>query len=227
MTKLIKFSSVDILMKTLSSHVSNDLREALKINKMVSLSVPGGTTPSPFFDCLCNEDLEWQRVNILLSDERYLPENNIRSNTGLILKHLIQKKASLAKVVSFYDKTLSEEEFVNKNEPQMSALLPINVSILGMGEDMHTASLFPDSNELNDALKSDKTLHVVRPKSQPEARISLSGKALSSAKKTYVLILGEDKLNAYKMACSENSVKKAPIRVVFGSNTQVFWSNKV
>ena len=78
MTKLIKFSSINILMKTLSSHVSNDLREALKINKMVSLSVPGGTTPSPFFDCLCNEDLEWQRVNILLSDERYLPENNIR-----------------------------------------------------------------------------------------------------------------------------------------------------
>jgi len=145
----------------------------------------------------------------------------------LILKHLIQKKASLAKVVSFYDKNLSEEEFVNKNEPQMSSLLPINVSILGMGEDMHTASLFPDSNELTDALESDKTLHVVRPKSQPEARISLSGKALSSAKKTYVLILGEDKLNAYKMACSENSVKKAPIRVVFGSNTQVFWSNKV
>jgi 6-phosphogluconolactonase/glucosamine-6-phosphate isomerase/deaminase len=68
---------------------------------------------------------------------------------------------------------------------------------------------------------------VVRPKSQPEARISLSGKALSSAKKTYVLILGEDKLNAYKMACSENSAKKAPIRVVFGSNTQVFWANKV
>ena len=66
-------------------------------------------------------------------------------------------------------------------------------------------------------LNPDKTLHVVRPKSQPEARISLSGKALSSAKKTYILILGEDKLNAYdKWHVLESSEKKAPIRVVFG-----------
>ena len=214
-------------MKTLSNNISNDLRSHLKSNKSVNLAVSGGTSPSALYDYLCDEDLDWSRVIVFLSDERYLPENNARSNALLIKDHLIQKKASVAKFINFYDKNLSEEEFVNKNEPQMSKLLPINVSILGMGEDMHTASLFPDSNELTDALKSDKTLHVVRPKSQPEARISLSGKALSSAKKTYVLILGEDKLNAYKMACSENSVKKAPIRVVFGSNTQVFWSNKV
>lgn len=109
----------------------------------------------------------------------------------------------------------------------MNALLPINVSIVGMGEDMHTASLFPDSNELADALRSDKTLHVVRPNSQPEARISLSGKALASAFKTYVLILGEAKLKAYIKACTEKSAINAPIKVVFGNNTQVFWANKI
>ena len=227
MTKLTKFDSIDILMKTLSSYVSNDLRESLKNNKVVTLSVPGGTTPAPFFDYLCNEDLEWQRVNVLLSDERYLPEDNIRSNARLIAKHLIQKKASVARMVSFYNKNLSEEEFVIKYESQMSTLLPISVSILGMGEDMHTASLFPDSDELLDALKSDNTLHVVRPKSQPEARISLSGKALASAQKTYILILGENKLNAYKKAFSEKTVINAPIRVVFGSNTSVFWADKI
>jgi 6-phosphogluconolactonase len=163
----------------------------------------------------------------LLSDERYLPEDNIRSNARLIAKHLIQKKASVARMIGFYNKNLSEEEFVIKYESQMSTLLPINVSILGMGEDMHTASLFPDSDELLDALKSDNTLHVVRPKSQPEARISLSGKALASAHKTYILILGENKLNAYKKACSEKTEINAPIRVVFGSNTSVFWADKI
>ena len=136
-------------------------------------------------------------VNILLSDERYLSESNSRSNTGLIKKHLIQKKASKAKFISFYNENMTENEFVNENEFFMHDLLPINVSILGMGEDMHTASLFPDSNELNDALKSNKSLHVVRPRSQPEARISLSGKALASADKTYILILGQEKLKAY------------------------------
>jgi len=195
MTKLTKFDSIDILMKTLSSYVSNDLRESLKNNKVVTLSVPGGTTPAPFFDYLCNEDLEWQRVNVLLSDERYLPEDNIRSNARLIAKHLIQKKASVARMVSFYNKNLSEEEFVIKYESQMSTLLPISVSILGMGEDMHTASLFPDSDELLD--------------------------------KTYILILGENKLNAYKKACSEKTEINAPIRVVFGSNTSVFWADKI
>lgn len=101
MTKLIKFDSIDILMKALSTQVSNDLEESLKANKVVTLSVPGGTTPAPFFDYLCNEDIEWQRVNILLSDERYLPEDNKRSNAGLISKHLIQKKSFHCEINQF------------------------------------------------------------------------------------------------------------------------------
>ena len=227
MTKLIKFNTIDELMKSLSNQVANDLKDAINKNKIVTLSVPGGTTPAPFFDYLCEEDLDWSMVNILLSDERYLSESNSRSNTGLIKKHLIQKKASKAKFISFYNENMTENEFVNENGFFMHDLLPINVSILGMGEDMHTASLFPDSNELNDALKSNKSLHVVRPRSQPEARISLSGKALASADKTYILILGQEKLKAYDKACLEKSENNAPIRVAFGDNTKVYWADKI
>lgn len=227
MTKLIKFNSIDELMKSLSNQVANDLKDAISKNKIVTLSVPGGTTPAPLFDYLCEEDLDWTMITIFLSDERYLPENNSRSNAGLIKKHLIQKNASKARFISFYNKNMTENEFINKNEFLMHDLLPINVSILGMGEDMHTASLFPDSNELDDALKSNKTLHVVRPKSQPEARISLSGKALASADKTYILILGQQKLKAYDKACLEKSEINAPIRVAFGDNTKIYWADKI
>ena len=70
MTKLIKFNTIDELMKSLSNQVANDLKDAINKNKIVTLSVPGGTTPAPFFDYLCEEDLDWSMVNILLSDER-------------------------------------------------------------------------------------------------------------------------------------------------------------
>ena len=69
MTKLIKFDSIDVLMKTLSSNISNDLRIHLKNNKSVNLAVSGGTSPSALYDCLCEEDIDWSRVTIFLSDE--------------------------------------------------------------------------------------------------------------------------------------------------------------
>jgi 6-phosphogluconolactonase len=226
MTDFVEHNDVEHLMASLAQAVAEDLRAALDKNGTASISIPGGTTPAPFFDILCQQDLDWSGVKVLLSDERYVPEDSPRSNTSLVKRHLMQDKAAAAQLVAFYEASLSEDEFVAQSGASMNAFLPLDVSVLGMGADMHTASLFPDSAELADALSSDMPLHVVRPESQPEARITLSGPVLAKAGKTYVLIVGQNKRTAYDQACSENSALVAPIRTVFGENTKVFWADK-
>ena len=225
MTKLVKHNNIQQLMHGLSISVAKELRDSLKNKNFVSLSVPGGTTPAPFFDLLCKESLDWSRVRILLSDERYVPETNNRSNTTLVKRHLMQSNAAKAQLIRFYSPDQTEDEFVRQSVAYINTFMPIDVSVLGMGLDMHTASLFPDSAELADALSTSDSLYVVRPASQPEARITLSGRVLAQAVKTYILIIGQEKLAAYNLAMSKTSAMLAPIRTVFGNQTKVFWAD--
>ena len=225
MTMLVKHDSILKLMHGLSHSVATDLRDSLKNKNFVTLSVPGGSTPAPFFDLLCKESLDWSRVKILLSDERYVPESNNRSNTTLVKRHLMQSNAANAQLIRFYNPDQTEDEFVRQSVANMNTFMPIDVSILGMGLDMHTASLFPNSTELADALSTSEPLCVVRPACQPEARITLSGRVLAQATKTYILIIGQEKLAAYNLAMSESSAKLAPIRTVFGNQTKTFWAD--
>ena len=225
MTMLVKHDSILQLMHGLSHSVATDLRDSLKNKNFVTLSVPGGSTPAPFFDLLCKESLDWSRVKILLSDERYVPESNNRSNTTLVKRHLMQSNAANAQLIRFYNPDQTEDEFVRQSIANMNTFMPIDVSVLGMGLDMHTASLFPDSTELADALSTSEPLCVVRPACQPEVRITLSGRVLAQATKTYILIIGQEKLAAYNLAMSESSAMLAPIRTVFGNQTKTFWAN--
>ena len=95
--------------------------------------MPGGTTPAPFFDLLCKESLDWSRVRILLSDERYVPETNNRSNTTLVKRHLMQSNAAKAQLIRFYSPDQTEDEFVRQSIAYMNTFMPIDVSVLGMG----------------------------------------------------------------------------------------------
>jgi 6-phosphogluconolactonase len=226
MTQFVPFDSPDALMSGLALAVAQDLQVALENKPLITLAIPGGTTPAPFFDILAKAKLEWSRVRVMLTDERYLPEGNSRSNTGLVKRHLLQKNAAAAQMVPFYVSGVEVDDFVADHATVVADCLPIDVCVLGMGADMHTASLFPDSAELGDALVSERPLHVVRPASQPEARLTLTGSALASAAKTYVLIVGADKKAALERAQGETSSMVAPIRAVFGEHTSIYWADK-
>ncbi|GLQ34426.1 6-phosphogluconolactonase [Amylibacter marinus] len=222
---LNKFEDRAALMVGLAAQVAKDLRAALVQKERVSIAVPGGTTPAPFFDILCHEDLAWERVDVMLTDERFVPPTHARSNTALINARLITNAASSARVVPFYQAAERPEDVFTEISAGIDAALPLDICVLGMGADMHTASLFPDSAELADALASDAPVHVVRPASQPEARLTLTGRVLSAAVHKYVLIAGPEKLQALEQAQKVRDVMVAPIRVVLADpKTQVFFA---
>ena len=91
---IIEYADRDMLALDLAGRLASELNEALHHNDRVSLVVPGGTSPGPVFDDLCGAEVAWDRVDVALSDERWVPETSDRSNTRLIKDRLLMGSAA-------------------------------------------------------------------------------------------------------------------------------------
>ncbi len=208
------YADFEMMAINVAQKITGDLNAALGHQDRVLLAVPGGTTPGPIFDQLCAADLEWSRVDVILTDERWVPGDHPRSNTKLLKERLLVDRAAQATLLPLYVPTDQPEQGLPELLPGLEARLPIAVAVLGMGADMHTASLFPDSAELAAALAPDADALVpVRPDSQPEARVTLAAHVLNGAIRKHVVFKGADKRAALDQAMGLTP-SEAPIRAV-------------
>lgn len=221
--KFSEYPDRDLLAMDVASAMAGDLRMHLANNEHASLAVSGGTTPGPIFDDLCAADLAWDRVNVMATDERWVPMESTRSNARLIRERLLTDRAAAAQFLPFHVPSREPEDVLPELETQIAPHLPLCVALLGMGEDMHTASLFPGVAGLARALAADAPiLSVLRPDSQPEPRVSLSAPALNGALSKHLVIYGDAKKKALDMALSLPP-EQAPIQAVL-SETTVHWA---
>ena len=221
--KIEKYSDFDMMAIEVAQRIAGDLTVALHNADRAMLAVPGGTTPGPIFDDLCAADLDWSRVDVVLTDERWVPGDHPRSNTRLVRERLLVNRATAARMVPLYAETPEPEESLAGLMEAIEADLPIAVAVLGMGADMHTASLFPDSPDIAAALDANAPILLpVRPESQPEARITLSARVLNGALAKHVVFKGQDKMDALQEARTLPHVE-APIAAVLDGAT-VHWT---
>lgn len=217
--KIETYADFEMMAINVAQRIAGDLNASLIHSDRALLAVPGGTTPGPIFDDLCAADLDWSRVDIILTDERWVPGDHPRSNTKLLKERLLVNRAADATLLPLYVPTDAPEEGLPELIPSVEARLPIAVAVLGMGADMHTASLFPDSAELDAALAPNApALLPVRPASQPEARITLAAHVLNGAIHKHVVFKGKDKREALEKARSLPP-QQAPIRAVLDGAT--------
>ena len=87
--EFVEYPDRDLLVMSLANNLAGDLRNALSNQERVSFVVPGGTTPGPVFDMLCAADIDWDRVDLMLSDERWVPNVSDRSNTRLLEQRML------------------------------------------------------------------------------------------------------------------------------------------
>ncbi|SMO40201.1 6-phosphogluconolactonase [Ruegeria faecimaris] len=221
--KIQEYADRDMLAIDVANAIAGDLEAALLHHDLVSFAVPGGTTPGPVFDGLCAADLDWDRVRILPTDERCVPSDSDRANARLIQERLLTNRASVAQYVPLYLDGKDPESVLPEIESLIAPVLPLSVLMLGMGEDMHTASLFPGMDGLAAALDGHAPpLAVARPEVQPEARITLTAPVLDGALSKHLVIFGETKRKALDRAMSLHP-KEAPIAAVLGGMT-VHWA---
>lgn len=140
---LIEYADRDMLAIDVANNLAGELESALLHEETVSLAVPGGTTPGPIFDVLCAADLAWDRVRIMPTDERWVPQDHPRSNARLLTERLLVNRAAAAHLLPLFAPSETPDRVLADLESQLMPVLPISVLVLGMGDDMHTASLFP------------------------------------------------------------------------------------
>jgi 6-phosphogluconolactonase len=219
----IEYPDSDMMMIDLANQIAGDLNAALLHEESVCLAVPGGTTPGPLFDVLCAADLPWDRVDVMLTDERWVPSDSDRSNTKLIRERLLVNRAAAARLLPLYMEADQPEQVLGEMETMIAPELPIAVLLLGMGADMHTASLFPGAEKLSEGLAPDAPILMpIRATTTQETRVSLSARVLDGALRKHVVIIGAEKRAAFEKAQGLDAIE-APIRAVL-TGADVHWA---
>lgn len=223
-----EFPSRDALAEVLAAEVANSLQAAVQAKGHGLLAVSGGATPELFFRRLARQGIDWPSVVVTLCDERFVEPSSPRSNEGLVRRALLQGPAAQARFVPLFRPTETVEEAAAQAATAFAALpLPPDVAVLGMGEDGHTASFFPDSPDLVPALDAQATRPVmaVQAPSAGEPRLTLSLPVLAKAGRLILHIEGETKREAFDRALLSET--PPPIRTLIERAerpVEVFWA---
>lgn len=190
--------NVHSLADKLAETVAQRLQKRVDANGVASLVVSGGSTPAPVFERLSGIDLAWEKIQITLADERWVAPTEKDSNERLLRQTLLVDKASAASLVPLFQPDIKPELAVDSVGKAVAAMAqPFTVVILGMGNDGHTASLFPDAaeDELRSAMDPDNKaiVSILNPPSVAQARISLTRAALLNSDNRFLHITGEQK----------------------------------
>lgn len=208
----------------IAAHVADALRAAIAARGQASLAVSGGKSPIPMFEALREQALDWAKVTVVLVDERVVPRDHADSNTALVARHLLQGKAAEARFLPFFREVAPQlnaevlDALVLDASDRTAALpWPLDVVVLGMGEDAHTASLFPGAPGFARAIATDQRLAWVVPDTAPHARISFTLSALLAARELVLSIAGTSKLAVYRRA-AEKADETLPISLVLNQS---------
>lgn len=223
-----EFASSAELAKSLAAGVADRLRGAIDRRGAALIALSGGTTPGLFFRTLSRQDLDWSKVTATLVDERFVPASSPRSNAALVAENLLQNKAAAANFVGLFRPAGTVDQAAGQANKELKAFRwPLDVAVLGMGNDGHSASFFPDAEGLEEMLdtSSARTVLSVRAPSAGEPRLTLALPVLASAGLIVLHIEGPAKRGVIEMALQPDS--RLPVRAVFDHSRQpveIFWA---
>ena len=208
------FPSVRAALDALAAELVMSLRIGLALRGTASLAVPGGSTPVPLFQILRDAPLDWSRVDVTLTDERWVDEAHAASNASLVRRELLQGRARVARFHPLFD---GGPTAVRAALPVWRSLQPVprplDAVVLGMGEDGHFASLFPLNTGLRSALDpaSEPACVAMSAPTEPVSRISLNLAALCQARRLFLFVTGEKKRDVIRRAASQVGSSALPV----------------
>jgi 6-phosphogluconolactonase len=225
-----KFSDLEVLSRALADQIAASLKTAIAARGLASLVVSGGKSPIKLFEMLRTQELDWSRVCIALADERWVDPADPASNEMLVRDVLLKGSAAAARFLGLKNGAPTPDMgAVSAWETFARVPRPFDTVVLGMGDDGHTASLFPGSPNLSSALNPAAVPGCVgmRAPVAPQPRLSLNLSALLDARHIAILITGEAKWRIYLAAGAEGPVQDMPVRAVLRQTrtpVEVMWS---
>lgn len=219
------FASREEASAAAAEHIRAAVDHRLAAQDAASLVASGGTTPARCFEILSEMPLDWARVHVLPSDERWVEPDDEHSNERLLRTTLLTNRASAASLEPVFREGMDAEAGAAALNQAIRALpFPFACSLLGMGSDGHFASLFPDAGNLARGLDLDSELFAlpVSTSASPFPRVSLTLSALARSDEVLLLFFGDDKRAVYEAAGERHAPypvtkllfqKRAPVHV--------------
>lgn len=219
-------TSLDI---ALAQFIAHAVSEAITIRGHAAIALSGGRTPLGMLSLLGAFHLPWENVTITLVDERWVNEDHPDSNAGMIRKILLQGAAQAAKFLPLKNTAPTPHIGQPECEANLSALpAKLDLVILGMGNDGHTASLFPLAPELEEAMHSHQRCVATSPQTAPHLRITLTAPYIAQSREIVLHLTGADKKQILeRLLAKDASLPLAPVRRVFDlirTEKYVFWA---
>jgi 6-phosphogluconolactonase len=228
MLKTSRYVNKTQLDKKFARKIAGFLRTAIEGKGFASLIVSGGSTPVGLFQALSQIALPWEHIVVSLADERWVDTQDDASNEKLVKTHLLTNHAACARFVSLKPATeASIDGAIQHTSTEMAAILPADIVILGMGNDGHTASLFPCSEQINDGLEmeTNEFYIAVQPTTAPHQRVSLRLPAIANANHVFLHIVGNEKKAVLDTALNNETDKPLPIRsVIENADVELVWA---
>lgn len=222
------FSSPVELAEALSQTVAGALERAIKQHGKAFMAVSGGTTPALFFRTLSGKDLDWSKVVLMLADERFVDRGSPRANALMVKENLLRDRAGAARFIDLYQPAHTVEDAAITSAKALRELpWPLDIAVLGMGTDGHTASLFPDAANIATLLDPASTELVlpVHAASAGEPRLTLPLARLADARLLILQIEGAEKRKVLEEASAR--CQDLPVRAVLDSSRtkpEVYWA---
>ena len=210
----------------LAEHIAAGLRRDIDASGEASLALSGGSTPIPMLRCLSRLQLPWQQVAVTLVDDRWVPVSHPDSNERMLRETLLQNAAASARLVGLKTAHASPWDGLDESREKLAAVhSPFTVVVLGMGSDGHTASWFPQAENLQQLLstESGERLMAVEPVTAPHQRITLTLPAVCDSLEIALHITGEDKRAVFESAADEN-YPVAAISALRAPPVSVWWA---
>lgn len=225
--ELHAFPSRAELARTLAATIAGRLSDAIAARGAGFIAVSGGSTPALLFAELSEAAIDWGKVIVTLIDERLVPPDQPRSNARLVADKLLQGPAAAARFVPLYHGADDGEEAARRARTELGALpWPLDVAVLGMGGDGHTASFFPDAPNVAELLAADasKLVLPVESAAAQEHRLTLTLGKIVEAGFVALHIEGPDKRQVLERALGG---EKLPIRAAIEASprpVEIFWA---
>lgn len=218
MYQLHEYDTTIAMNTALAEAIGANLQDTINLHGKASLALSGGPVTIELFQILSKIHIAWDKVYLTLVDERWVNKNHDDSNERLIHTHLLQNQAKAAHFISLT--TTAENPYDGVDEIcarlQQQLPLPIDVLVLGMGDDGHTASLFPHAENLAKGLdmQSDKLVIDMKPLTAPHDRISLTLPVIVNSRHLYLQLTGAIQRQVFQQALNGNDSNDMPIRAI-------------
>lgn len=212
----------EVLADQLANEIAEQLAIAIELNGLAVLAVSGGSTPKPLFQALATKAVDWSQVVITLVDERWVPVSHNLSNQAFVETFLLSQLPSGSRFAPLYSAADSAQEslaqvlntYCEITNSSTTSPKAFDVVVLGMGDDGHTASFFPDAPniaELVDPNSPDYLLSCESASTQV-ARITWTVPMLLNTKYLALHITGKSKRSTFEAATNAGAIRELPIR---------------